>query len=295
MSRTSDTERLNRARHSLPATRRRALLSLSWYSSVPGAEAHQTLSRVSVPRKGGSPGFRLSGWLASRSSPAAFRSAWHAAHGSRSVVGLTRADVGPRRESRPCGLHFGTSLEHQGSRMLVALHGPQDTHGPAFGGHASDASVLGAVEFAEVVSQNGLMPNQGHDGRHQDPPQIEIDVSGLDDTLALTLAPARARIVATTDQAGGAKDAEVSKQRRKQPCIQQRFAFGVSVFLGKRVAIPSEFSHMRVWRRIHASLARGGQPASKARRWARARRPRRPWAPDFGKQHASAFRQRRGK
>jgi len=82
MSRTSDTEQLNTARRSLSATKRRALLSLSWYSSVPQAEAHLTLSRVSVPRNGGGPGFQSRVWVASRRLSADPRSAWHSAHGS---------------------------------------------------------------------------------------------------------------------------------------------------------------------------------------------------------------------
>jgi len=86
MSRTSDTERLNRGRHSLPATKQRALLSLSWYSSVPEAGAHQTLSRVSAPRNGGGPGFWSRVWIASRRKPADPRSAWRTAHGNSSVV-----------------------------------------------------------------------------------------------------------------------------------------------------------------------------------------------------------------
>jgi len=204
MNRTSDTGQLNRARHGVPTTKRRALLSLSWYSSVPEAGAHLTLSRVSVPRNGGGPGFRSRVWVASRRQPAGPRSAWHAAHGSGSVIKLTRADVGPRRESRRCGLHLGTSLENQSARLLVALHGPQDTHRSPGGGHASDAGVLGVVELVEVVMQSGLMPDQRHDGVHYC--SAQIDVAGLDHALALALVPARARIVTATDQAGAAED-----------------------------------------------------------------------------------------
>ena len=173
MYRTGDTELLNSNEGNLPAVglERRALLSLSWYSSVPEAGAHQTLSRVSAPRNGGGPGFSSRVWIASRRQSADPRSAWHTAHGNGSVVRFTRADVGPRRESYGCGLHLGTSLEHQGSRMLIALHSPQDPHGPAGSGHASDSGMLGTVEFFEVLVQDRLMSNQRDDSCHQGPTQ----------------------------------------------------------------------------------------------------------------------------
>jgi len=95
MYRTGDTEFPNRDKCNLPAValQRRALLSLSWYSSVPEAGAHLTLSRVSAPRAGGGPSLLARVWLASRRTSAGPRSAWRIAPGYDSGVRVTRAEL----------------------------------------------------------------------------------------------------------------------------------------------------------------------------------------------------------
>jgi len=95
MYRTSNTEHLNRSKCNLPAAtlQQRALLSLSWYSSVPEAGAHLTLSRVSAPRPGGGPSSRARVWLSSRRQSAGPRSAWRVAPGNGSGVRVTRAEI----------------------------------------------------------------------------------------------------------------------------------------------------------------------------------------------------------
>jgi len=112
MYQLGDTEHLNRSRYSLPAiaTRWGALLSLSWYSSVPfgwgprlssvealttkpKAGAHLTLSRVSAPRYGGGPSFRARVWLASRRWPAGPLPAWRAAYGNGSRIRALQSEI----------------------------------------------------------------------------------------------------------------------------------------------------------------------------------------------------------
>jgi len=95
MYHTGETEHLNRGQCNLPATeeQQRALLSLSWYSSVPRAGAHLTLSRVSVPRSGGGPSFLTRVWIASRRLSADPRTVWRDADGNSSVINITRAEI----------------------------------------------------------------------------------------------------------------------------------------------------------------------------------------------------------
>jgi len=100
MYRTGNTEHLNRSKCNLPAAvlQRRALLSLSWYSSVPAAGAHLTLSRVSAPRAGGGPSLSARVWLASRGQSAGPRSAWRVAPGNGSGFRVTRAELPATRK-----------------------------------------------------------------------------------------------------------------------------------------------------------------------------------------------------
>ncbi len=58
--------------------------------------------------------------------------------------------------------------------MLIALHGPQDAHGTAGGGHASDAGMLGTFEFFEVIGQDRLVKKQRDDGFHQVTTQVYV-------------------------------------------------------------------------------------------------------------------------
>ena len=66
MNRTGKTERLNTAKFNRSASveTQRAMLSLSWYASVPVAAAHLTLSRVSAPRVEGGPRLWARVWVA---------------------------------------------------------------------------------------------------------------------------------------------------------------------------------------------------------------------------------------
>ena len=144
MQRTNNAKQENGSKDNESATveQRRALLSLSWYSSVLKAGAHLTLSRVSVPQTRGGSSSRTRVWLASRSETAGPRSAWRVAFGNDSVVGIKRAEMNPRHKSKN-SLHLDTSLENQGLGILVAHSGAQDTGGTTSRGHTGDAYRLG--------------------------------------------------------------------------------------------------------------------------------------------------------
>src|SRR3972149_2174870 len=176
MHHTSDAEALSRSQYNEPATagQRWELLSLSWYSSVPEAGAHLTLSRVSAPRAGGGSSLCSRVWLASRRKTAGPRSAWRVASGNGSVVRIRRAEIGPRRKSKRSGLHLGTSFENQGFGVLVAPSGPQDTGSATCGGDTGDAGRFGPFELVEILSQNRLVQEQSRECIHQDATQMDV-------------------------------------------------------------------------------------------------------------------------
>src|SRR5512143_3603083 len=142
MHHTRDPRQPNRGQGHEPATAEKqgALLSLSWYSSVPKAAAHLTLSRVSAPRAEGGPSFLARAWVASRSSTAGPRSAWRKAAGNDSVVQVTDVELSPRRNWGECHLQSGTSFPDQGGRALVAQGGPQDAQRTPGGCHTGDTA-----------------------------------------------------------------------------------------------------------------------------------------------------------
>jgi len=204
MYRTDDTEILNRSKYNLPAValQRRALLSLSWYSSVPKAGAHLTLSRVSAPRAGGGPSSIARVWLASRRKSADPRSAWRIAPGNRSGIRVTGAEL--TRDAKGKRLHLGSFLENEGLGTPIAQHSPQDAHSTACGGHAGNPSRFGDFELVAVIAQGRLVEDQGGQSIHQS--AAKIDVADLDDLFALTFALASARVVTPGDQATTTKD-----------------------------------------------------------------------------------------
>jgi hypothetical protein len=160
MYRTNDTESLTGSKYNLPASalEGRALLSLSWYSSVPKAGAHLTLSRVSAPRAGGGPSSMTRVWLASRRQSADPRPAWRIAPGNDSETRVTRAEL--TRDAKEKGLHFGSFLENESLGASISQYSPQNAHGAAGGGHPGNASMLGDFEFVAVIAQDGLVENQ---------------------------------------------------------------------------------------------------------------------------------------
>jgi len=95
MHRIDETEAMNRNLYITPAIAegQGALLSLSWYTSVPEAETHLTLSRASGPQTEGGPSFMARVWLASRRNPAGPRSAWRAAAGNESSFRFSYAGM----------------------------------------------------------------------------------------------------------------------------------------------------------------------------------------------------------
>jgi len=135
MNRPNFSRPIQRVTSSEPATeiRRRALLSLSWYSSVSETAAHLALSRVSAPRTEGGPGFGSRVWVASRSQPAGPRFAGRATRSCAGMVRDQRAVVCPRRlrvgsgyivspflSTRVTG-HWSRSVAHKMPRALRAV------------------------------------------------------------------------------------------------------------------------------------------------------------------------------
>ena len=141
MHHTRDPRQPNRSQCHEPATaeKRGALLSLSWYSSVP--RQRLTLRYPGFQRHGprAVQAFGRGSWVASRRQTAGPRSAWRSATGNDSVVRVTGVEMSPRRNWSECGLQSGTSFQDQGGWALVAQGGPQDAHRATGGGDPSDA------------------------------------------------------------------------------------------------------------------------------------------------------------
>jgi hypothetical protein len=169
MHHTRDLRQSNRSQWYVPtaAEKRRALLSLSWYSSVPEAGAHLTLSRVSTLRAKGGPSFRARAWVASRSQTAGPRLAWRIATDHDSGVRVTGVKMSPRRNRSECDLQGGTSFQTQRRRALVAQGGPQNAQCATGRRDAGHTVWFRLFELGVIGTQDGLMQNKCGQRAHQ--------------------------------------------------------------------------------------------------------------------------------
>jgi hypothetical protein len=180
--------------------------NLSWYSSVPGAGTHLTLSRQSAPKS------MVRGWLSLRTR--VWLASWRETTGpglrprvwaqDEVVASGDNRVFGPRRSWGWFKPSHGFTSQNKGIGPLVAQGSPENANRAPDRGDTGDAHGLGLLETVVVSPQGRLMQDQAIKQIVEGAAQI--NVAGFDDCFTLALALPGAGIIPAADQAGTTKE-----------------------------------------------------------------------------------------